>query len=123
MSRQRLASTASFHAGRMIGVAVPAWIARHCVTKSGISLGECSVSSRIQSKPLSEIISAAILLHRLDHRPICNFSAASACLKALRCMSVMVHSYELDGDAAKRAEVGVQRVALLREYHAGERTG
>ena len=54
----------------MIGVAVPRCTACNCVTRSGISFGECSVSSRIQSNPLSEMISAAILLHRLDHSPI-----------------------------------------------------
>src|SRR5258708_22673612 len=30
---------------------------------------------------------------------------------------------ELNGDAAERPEVGVQRVALLREYDAGEGAG
>ena len=84
MSRQRLASTASFQAGRMIGVAVPRCTACNCDSRPGISLGECSVSSRIQSKPESEMISAAMLEHRLDHRPICNWPAAMACLKALR---------------------------------------
>src|SRR5262245_25518857 len=32
-------------------------------------------------------------------------------------------SHELHGDAAERAEVGMQRVALLGEHHAGERAG
>jgi len=72
----------------MIGVAVPACNACNCVTRSGISFGECSVSSRIQSKPESPMISAAMLLHRLDHRPICNLPAAMACLKALVLKSV-----------------------------------
>src|SRR5262245_65895445 len=32
-------------------------------------------------------------------------------------------SHELHGDAAERAEVGMQGVALLGEHHAGERAG
>src|SRR4030067_481021 len=62
MSSARLASTASFQAGRMIGVALPAWIACNCDTRSGISLGECSVSSRIPSNPESARIQAATVL-------------------------------------------------------------
>ena len=82
--KRALGQTASFHAGRMMGVAAPRCIACNCVTRSGISFGECSVSSNIQSKPLSEIISAAILLQRLDHRPIWSLPCARACLKAFR---------------------------------------
>ena len=37
---------------------------------SGASLGECSVSTRIQSKPLWLMISDTIGLHRLLHNPI-----------------------------------------------------
>src|SRR5476651_1707568 len=102
MSRQRLASTASFQAGRMTGVAVPPSIACNCDIRPGISFGECSVSSTTQSKPLGAITSATMLLHRLDHRPICNFPAAIACLKALRCNSIcFAHLHELNGDAAE----------------------
>ena len=39
MSRQRLASTASFQAGRMIGVAVPRWIACNCADQIGDFVG------------------------------------------------------------------------------------
>src|SRR5581483_8919066 len=35
----------------------------------------------------------------------------------------MTFSNKLDGDAAERAEIGMQRVALLGEHHAGERAG
>ena len=80
--------TGSFQGGRTIGVAVPRTEACNCANKSGISLGECSLSSRIQSKPASAMISATIGLHRLDHRPICNLPAAMARLKALGCNSM-----------------------------------
>src|SRR6185312_3817417 len=125
MSRQRLASTASFQAGRTIGVEPPRPMACNCDSRPGISLGECSLSSRIQSKPLSAMISAAILLHRLDHSPICSLPAASACLKPLRCNSMerFLALDKLDGDAAERTVIGVDGVALLREDHARERAG
>src|SRR5262245_33652922 len=151
MSSTRLISTASFQAGRTIAAAVPRAAACSCASRPGISLGECSVSNRIQSNPESDTISAAMLLARLLHRPICSRPAAIACLKVLRGRSIgkpfMVAacswrrtgnrpgsnpgrafagtcgSYELHGDAAERAEVGVQRVALLRKHHARERAG
>ena len=47
----------------------------------GISFGECSMSSRIQSNPLSEIISAAMLLQRLDHSPICSLPSLQRALE------------------------------------------
>src|ERR1700675_3235064 len=122
MSRQRLIRTMSFQAGRTIGVAAPCDTACNWPTRSGISLGECSVSSSSQSKPLSRTISAAMLLHRLHHSPIWSSPAAIASLKALRRSSISIPlSHELDRDAAERAEIAVQRVALLREDHASER--
>ena len=72
MSRKRLIRTMSFHAGRTIADAVPAWIAWSCESMSGTSFGECSVSSSSQSKPECETISAAMPLHRLHHSPICS---------------------------------------------------
>jgi hypothetical protein len=65
-----LINTMSFQAGRTIGVAVPPSTAWSCASRSGISFGECSVSSKSQSKPESRTMSAAILLQRLHHRPI-----------------------------------------------------
>ena len=62
--------TVSFQAGRMIGVAAPPSQACNCDRTSGISLGECSVSSSSQSNPESRTMSAAMLLHRLHHKPI-----------------------------------------------------
>src|SRR5581483_11319524 len=59
---------------------------------SGTSFGECSVSSRSQSKPECETISAATGLHRLHHSPICNCPLAIACLNALRGMSMVNQS-------------------------------
>src|SRR5690242_19681532 len=130
MSRTRLMRTVSFQAGRTIGVAVPPRTACNWPTRSGISFGECSVSSRIQSKPESEMMSAAMLLNRLDHRPICNWPAAMACLKALRWKSVVIRSsreaaasHELDGQPAERPEIGVQGITFLREDDPGEGAG
>src|SRR5262245_47820753 len=121
MSSTRLISTASFHAGRTMAAAVPRAAACSWLSRPGISLGECSVSNRIQSKPESDTISAAMLLARLLHSPICNCPAAMARLKLFsgRCMS----SHELHRDAAERPEVGMQRIALLREHDAGEGAG
>src|SRR5665213_1739672 len=124
ISRMRLTSTASFQAGRTIGVAVPRCAACNCETRSGSSFGECSVSSTSQSKPLSDNISTAMLLHRLHHKPICNFPSRSARLNGLRWNStIALSSNELNGDAAEAAEIGMHGVALLREHHAGERAG
>src|SRR5919202_3591388 len=123
MSSTRLISTASFQAGRTMALALPRAAACSCPSRPGISLGECSVSNKIQSNPESDTISAAILLARLLHNPICNWPPAIACLKVLRGISIGVHSHELHGDAAERAKVGVQRVALVREHHPRERAG
>src|SRR5271169_1369574 len=144
MSRQRLISTVSFQAGRTIGVAGPPETACNWPRRSGISLGECSVSSSSQSNPLSPTMSAAMLLHRLHHKPICSLPAAMACLKELRGRSIgcvllrarsrkaadfshemmpALRSDELDRDAAERTEIAVQRVAFLGEHDAGERAG
>ena len=94
-SSTRLISTKSFQAGRTIGVAVPRCTACNCGTRSATSLGECSVSSRIQSKPLSDKISAPILLARLLQMPICSLPAAIAALNSLRCSSIGLtpHTY------------------------------
>src|SRR5262245_52298733 len=109
----------SFHAGRTMQDAVPACAACSCDRMSGTSFGECSVSSRSQSKPECETISVVTLLHRLHHNPICSWPAAMACLNALRGIS-MRRLHELNGDAAERTEIGVQRVALLGEHDPRE---
>src|SRR5690349_13910155 len=121
MSRKRLISTMSFQAGRTTADAVPACAACSCARTSGTSLGECSVSSRSQSKPECETISAVIGLHRLHYSPICSSPFAMACLNTLRGRSMAGSSDELHGDAAERAEIGMQRVALAGEHHASER--
>src|SRR5271169_853438 len=54
----------------------------------GTSLGACSVSSRIQSKPESARISTTRWLDRLCHSPICNRPDFSACLKGLMSLSI-----------------------------------
>src|ERR1043166_6154876 len=79
----------SFHAGRTIAVAVPPEAACNWLITIGNSLGECSVSSSIQSKPAPAITSAVMLLHRLDHSPICGLPALSACLKWLTGISIV----------------------------------
>src|SRR5215475_14334264 len=132
MSRIRLSSTVSFQAGRTMGLDVPRMHACSCERRSGTSLGECSVSRRIQSKPLPAITSVAMLLHRLLHSPICSRPSAMACLNALRGNSIgsipqggrqrlvsACGSDELDGDAAERTEIGVERVALARIHDTG----
>src|SRR5215471_8642949 len=146
MSRKRLISTMSFHAGRTTADAVPACTACNCASTSGTSFGECSVSSRSQSKPEWETISAVIGLHRLHHSPICSSPLAIACLNVLRGCSMATlycllfahvlvgepattpdqvrgrlspgHALnELHRDAAERPEIGMKRVALAGEHH------
>src|SRR5262249_58076469 len=46
---------------------------------------------------------------------------ARARSSALLAASILLPSYELHRDAAERAEVGVQRVALVREHHPRKR--
>src|SRR5471030_1135762 len=113
----------SFQAGRTIGVADPTATACSADRRSGSSFGECSVSSSSQSKPLSETISAAMLLQRLHQRPILRRPAARPCLKRLATSSIGIPLDELHGDAAELAEISVQRVALLGEDDTGERAG
>src|SRR5215469_16288490 len=123
MSRKRLISTMSFQAGRTIGDAVPACAACSWARTSGTSFGECSGSSRSQSKPEWDTISAVIGLHRLHHRPICSSPLAIACLKVLRGRSIAALSNELHRDAAERPEIRVQRVALFGKHDAREGAG
>src|SRR5690242_7036485 len=122
MSSKRLIRTMSFHAGRTTAEAVPPCTACNCESTSGTSFGECSVSSRSQSKPEWETTSAVIGLHRLHHSPICSSPLAMACLKGLRGRS-MGASDELHRDAAERPEIGVERVALAGENHPREGAG
>ena len=69
------------HAHDGLGGAVAmAW---SCGSSPGISLGACSASSTIQSKPEPAMISVAMLLQRELQRPICCWPAAMAVLKVL----------------------------------------
>src|SRR5829696_5365799 len=124
MSSTRLISTMSFQAGRTIGVAGPRATACNCCSRSGTSLGACSVSNNSQSKPESDTTSAVMLLHRLHHRPICNCPCASACLKLLRGSSMsLALSNKLYSKPAQRTEIGVQRAAFVGPDRPGERAG
>ena len=55
--------------GRTTGDATPIDAARSWSATIGVSLGACSVSIRIQSKPESARISVAAALERLLHNP------------------------------------------------------
>src|SRR5882762_4194235 len=120
----RLMSTASFQAARTTGLAVPRPIACSWLTRSGSSFGECSVSSRIQSKPECAMISAPRLLHSVLHRPICSSRRASVHLNSLRviCTDYLEHSCvepgsnELHRHRAERTEIAVHRVTLVRPH-------
>src|SRR5262245_22592763 len=78
----------SFHAGRTTGAAVPPTRACNWLSTIGNSLGACSVSTRIQSKPAPAIASAVTLLHELHHRPICGRASRMAFLKVLTGISI-----------------------------------
>jgi hypothetical protein len=76
--------TMSFHGTRTMGCAFPPDAAAcSWALTIGSSFGECSVSSRIQSKPAPAMISTVMLLDRLDHNPICSRPLWMACLKVL----------------------------------------
>src|SRR5579864_555062 len=83
-SRARLITTGSFQGTRNTGSAVPPRIACSCARRDGMSLGACSPSMTIQSKPAPAMISAAIGLQSPLHSPIWRRKPESACLNALR---------------------------------------
>jgi hypothetical protein len=98
MSRKRLTSTMSFHAGRTTGVALPPVIACSCDCTIGSSLGECSVSSSTQSAPEWARISATMWLDRLDQMPICGLPSFSAFLNLLAGSSIVAPLIERRDD-------------------------
>src|SRR5262245_19766258 len=87
-SSTRLIVTLSFHGGRTTAVAVPPASACICWISAGTSLGECSMSSTIQSKPAGARISATTLSASCVHSPTWGRPSASPRLKALRGMSM-----------------------------------
>src|SRR5438445_13732058 len=75
--------TRSFQAGRTTGAAVPPTRDWSWLKTNGSSLGACSVSRRIQSKPAPAMTSELRLLHKLLQSPICGRPSQSARLNGL----------------------------------------
>ena len=74
-SSSRLIITVSFHGGRTTGALTLSLSAISCGMKVLTSLGACSPSNRIQSKPAMPRISAVIGLLKLCQQPISSFFA------------------------------------------------
>src|SRR6266567_6268211 len=108
MSSNRLKRTRSFQAGRTMGVAVPPAIACKELKTIGSSLGACSVSIRIQSKPAPAMTSTARLLQRLFQRPICGRPSRIACLKGLMGIRVFIARFSWWGLIVREKGLNVQ---------------